>query len=46
MPAATAMTSTERIRPGESRLPPWCYDKPAAEQHWERVIALYRRRLR
>ena len=23
----------------------WCYDKPAAERHWERVIALYRRRL-
>jgi carboxymethylenebutenolidase len=23
----------------------WCYDKPAAEQHWERMIALYRRRL-
>ena len=23
----------------------WCYDKPAAEQHWERLIALYRRRL-
>jgi carboxymethylenebutenolidase len=21
----------------------WCYDKPAAEQHWERLIALYRR---
>jgi carboxymethylenebutenolidase len=24
----------------------WCYDKPAAERHWERLIALYRRRLR
>ncbi len=23
----------------------WCYDKPAAERHWERLIALYRRRL-
>jgi len=23
----------------------WCYDKPAAERHWERIIALYRRRL-
>jgi carboxymethylenebutenolidase len=23
----------------------WCYDKPAAERHWERQIALYRRRL-
>ena len=23
----------------------WCYDKPAAEKHWERLIALYRRRL-
>jgi carboxymethylenebutenolidase len=23
----------------------WCYDKHAAERHWERLIALYRRRL-
>lgn len=23
----------------------WCYDKPAAERHWERLIALYRRRI-
>ena len=23
----------------------WCHDKPAAERHWERLIALYRRRL-
>src|SRR5215472_2367462 len=23
----------------------WCYDKPAAERHWERLAALYRRRL-
>ena len=23
----------------------WCYDKPGAERHWERLIALYRRRL-
>lgn len=23
----------------------WCYDKPAAERHWERLIALCRRRL-
>ena len=23
----------------------WCYDVPAAERHWERLIALYRRRL-
>jgi carboxymethylenebutenolidase len=23
----------------------WCYDKPAAERHWERLIALYRRHL-
>ena len=23
----------------------WCYDKPAAERHWERLIALYRKRL-
>jgi carboxymethylenebutenolidase len=23
----------------------WCYDKPAAERHWERLIGLYRRRL-
>jgi carboxymethylenebutenolidase len=24
----------------------WCYDKPAAERHWERLLALYQRRLR
>jgi carboxymethylenebutenolidase len=23
----------------------WCYDKPAAERHRERLIALHRRRL-
>ena len=23
----------------------WCYDQPAAERHWERLIALYRRKL-
>src|SRR6202008_4134919 len=23
----------------------WCYDKPAAERHWERLISLYLRRL-
>jgi carboxymethylenebutenolidase len=23
----------------------WCYDKTAAERHWERLLALYRRRL-
>ena len=23
----------------------WCYDKPAAERHWERLLALYRRPL-
>lgn len=23
----------------------WCYDKPAAERHWERLLALYRRTL-
>lgn len=23
----------------------WCYDVPAAEQHWERLISLYRRNL-
>ena len=23
----------------------WCYDKPGAERHWERLIALYRRTL-
>jgi carboxymethylenebutenolidase len=23
----------------------WCFDKPAAERHWERLIAVYRRRL-
>ncbi|MGI9335138.1 MAG: hypothetical protein ACR2RL_18490 [Gammaproteobacteria bacterium] len=27
-----------------SRPERWCYDKPAAERHWERLIALYRRR--
>ncbi|MFM7688479.1 MAG: dienelactone hydrolase family protein, partial [Alphaproteobacteria bacterium] len=21
----------------------WCFDKPGAERHWERLIALYRR---
>ena len=21
----------------------WCYDKPATERHWERLLALYRR---
>ena len=24
----------------------WCYDKPAAERHWERLLALYARRLK
>lgn len=24
----------------------WCYNKPAAERHWERLLALYSRRLR
>jgi carboxymethylenebutenolidase len=24
----------------------WCFDKPAAERHWERLFALYQRRLR
>ena len=24
----------------------WCYDKPAAERHWERLFALYARNLR
>lgn len=23
----------------------WCYDQPAAERHWERLLSLYRRRL-
>ncbi len=23
----------------------WCYDKPAAERHWERLLSLYRRQL-
>jgi carboxymethylenebutenolidase len=23
----------------------WCYDGPAAERHWERLLSLYRRRL-
>ena len=24
----------------------WCYDKPAAERHWERLLALYDRQLK
>lgn len=24
----------------------WCYDKPAAERHWERLFSLYGRRLK
>ena len=24
----------------------WCYDKPAAERHWERLLALYGRQLK
>ena len=24
----------------------WCYDQPAAERHWERLFALYERRLK
>jgi carboxymethylenebutenolidase len=23
----------------------WCYDVPAAERHWSRLLALYRRNL-
>jgi carboxymethylenebutenolidase len=23
----------------------WCYDKPAAERHWERLLSLYKRKL-
>ena len=23
----------------------WCYDKPAAEHHWARLLGLYRRTL-
>lgn len=23
----------------------WCYDRPAAERHWERLFSLYRRRI-
>ncbi len=23
----------------------WCYDKPAAERHWERLLSLYHRQL-
>lgn len=23
----------------------WCYDKPAAERHWERLLSLYQRKL-
>ena len=47
---------TQAGSPGEIELYPgvhhgfafperWCYDKPAAERHWERLVALYRRRL-
>jgi len=39
-------SSRSRRRPSRLRLPArWCYDKAAAERHWERLIALYRRRL-
>lgn len=24
----------------------WCYDQPAAERHWERLLSLYQRRLK
>ena len=52
----TARSVRARRHPGEIELQPgvhhgfafpqrWCYDKPAAERHWERLIALYRRRL-
>ena len=33
------------VHPGFAFPQRWCYDKPAAERHWERLIALYRRRL-
>lgn len=47
---------TQAGSPGEIELYPgvhhgfafperWCYDKSAAERHWERLVALYRRRL-
>ena len=47
---------TQAGSPGEIELYPgvhhgfafperWCYDKPAAERHWEQLVALYRRRL-
>jgi carboxymethylenebutenolidase len=33
------------VHHGFAFLQRWCYDRPAAERHWERLIALYRRRL-
>ena len=47
---------TQSNNPGELEIYPgvhhgfafpqrWCYDKTAAERHWQRLIALYRRRL-
>jgi carboxymethylenebutenolidase len=33
------------VHHGFAFLQRWCYDKPAAERHWERLLALYRRRL-
>jgi carboxymethylenebutenolidase len=33
------------VHHGFAFLQRWCYDRPAAERHWERLIALDRRRL-
>ena len=36
----------EGVREENRALPQrWCYDKQAAERHWERLLALYRRQL-
>ncbi len=47
--AASGATGELEIHPGVHHgfaFPErWCYDKPAAERHWERLIALYRRTL-
>lgn len=46
---ASAATGELEIHPGVHHgfaFPErWCFDKPAAERHWERLISLYRRSL-
>jgi len=42
---ATRVQLFEQVHHGFAFPQRWCYDKPAAERHWERLIALYRRRL-